>query len=76
MLLLLLLQGKLEADARAALIAKGQQLKQQLEEVEAKLAQVGGSICSCSSGDGSSSCLLRAGFHRLAAAAAAAAAAT
>ncbi|KAF6255001.1 putative seryl-tRNA synthetase [Scenedesmus sp. NREL 46B-D3] len=33
------MKGKLEADARAALIAKGQQLKQQLEEVEAKLAQ-------------------------------------
>eukprot|EP00882_Tetradesmus_deserticola_P009526 GHRQ01010058.1.p1 GENE.GHRQ01010058.1~~GHRQ01010058.1.p1 ORF type:complete len:343 (+),score=64.45 GHRQ01010058.1:102-1031(+) len=34
------MKGKLEADARAALIAKGQQLKQQLEEVEAKLVQV------------------------------------
>ncbi|WIA23340.1 hypothetical protein OEZ85_000104 [Tetradesmus obliquus] len=34
------MKGKLEADARAALIAKGQQLKQQLEEVEAKLLQV------------------------------------
>jgi hypothetical protein len=35
------LQGKLEPDARQALIAKGQQLKQQLEELEAKLVQVG-----------------------------------
>jgi hypothetical protein len=34
------MQGKLEPDARQALIAKGQQLKQQLEELEAKLVQV------------------------------------
>jgi len=35
-------QGKLEPDARQALISKGQQLKQQLEELEAQLVQVGG----------------------------------
>jgi hypothetical protein len=44
LLLLLLLsqtsQGKLEPDARQALIAKGQALKQQLEELEGKLVQV------------------------------------
>lgn len=36
----IILQGKLEPDARQALIAKGQQLKQQLEELEEKLVQV------------------------------------
>jgi hypothetical protein len=33
-------QGKLEPDARQALISAGQQIKQQLEAVEAKLVQV------------------------------------
>eukprot|EP00878_Enallax_costatus_P002889 GHUV01003083.1.p1 GENE.GHUV01003083.1~~GHUV01003083.1.p1 ORF type:complete len:503 (+),score=138.63 GHUV01003083.1:661-2169(+) len=34
------MKGKLEPEARQQLIAKGQQLKQQLEEVETKLVQV------------------------------------
>jgi hypothetical protein len=34
-------QGKLEPDARQALIRKGQQLKVQLEQLEAQLVQVG-----------------------------------
>jgi hypothetical protein len=33
-------QGKMEPDARQALIAAGQQIKAQLEAVEAKLVQV------------------------------------
>lgn len=40
LLLLCLAQGKLEPEARQLLIAKGQQVKQQLEEIEAKLLQV------------------------------------
>jgi hypothetical protein len=38
-------QGKLEPDARQALISKGQQLKAQLEQVEAQLVLVG--VCGC-----------------------------
>lgn len=39
-MLLCCAQGKLEPEARAALIAKGQELKVQLEDLERRLAQV------------------------------------